>query len=214
MKTSREASLPSAVDQIAAALRAQIIGGELAAGAPLRQDSIAQRFGASHVPVREAFHRLQAQGLVVILPRRGVRVAPLDMASIRETVEMRGALEALALQHAMPGLDDRHIESLEAAQAQCDGAQTLAEWDLANRAFHRALVAPCGMPRLLAVIDTLQLANSRVVFAAGRSRGWQPRSNHDHRLIIDALRQRDAPRALSLLGRHIGTMERVGFPTL
>jgi DNA-binding GntR family transcriptional regulator len=214
MKAPRDASHPSTVDQIATTLCGQIISGELAAGAPLRQDSIAQQFGASHVPVREAFQRLQAQGLAVALPRRGVRVAPLDADTIRETVEMRGALEALALRHAIPGLDDGHIEALEAAQARCDSAQTLAEWDQANRVFHSALVAPCRMPRLLAVIETLQLANSRVVFAAGRSRGWQPRSNHDHRLIIDALRQRDAQRALSLLGRHIGTMERVGYPAL
>jgi DNA-binding GntR family transcriptional regulator len=214
MNAPHTARLPSTVDQIAATLREQIISGELAPGAALRQDRVAQQFGSSHVPVREAFQRLEGQGLVVTLPRRGVRVAALDMASIRENVEMRGALEALALRHAAPHLTDAHIEQLEAAQALCDAADSLAAWDAANRAFHGALVAPCGMPRLLAMIDTLQLANSRVVFAAGRTRGWQPRSNHDHRLIIDALRARDVERSLTLLGRHIGTMERVGYPTL
>lgn len=214
MNAPHTARLPSTVDQIAATLREQIISGELAPGAALRQDRVAQQFGSSHVPVREAFQRLEGQGLVVTLPRRGVRVAALDMASIRENVEMRGALEALALRHAAPHLTDAHIEQLEAAQALCDAADSLAAWDTANRAFHGALVAPCGMPRLLAMIDTLQLANSRVVFAAGRTRGWQPRSNHDHRLIIDALRARDVERSLTLLGRHIGTMERVGYPTL
>jgi DNA-binding GntR family transcriptional regulator len=214
MNAPHTARLPSTVDQIAATLREQIISGELAPGAALRQDRVAQQFGSSHVPVREAFQRLEGQGLVVTLPRRGVRVAALDMASIRENVAMRGALEALALRHAAPHLTDAHIEQLEAAQALCDAADSLAAWDAANRAFHGALVAPCGMPRLLAMIDTLQLANSRVVFAAGRTRGWQPRSNHDHRLIIDALRARDVERSLTLLGRHIGTMERVGYPTL
>ena len=214
MDAPHTARLPSTVDQIAATLREQIISGELAPGAALRQDRVAQQFGSSHVPVREAFQRLDGQGLVVTLPRRGVRVAALDMASIRENVAMRGALEALALRHAAPHLTDAHIEQLEAAQALCDAADSLAAWDAANRAFHGALVAPCGMPRLLAMIDTLQLANSRVVFAAGRTRGWQPRSNHDHRLIIDALRARDVERSLTLLGRHIGTMERVGYPTL
>ena len=214
MDAPHTARLPSTVDQIAATLREQIISGELAPGAALRQDRVAQQFGSSHVPVREAFQRLEGQGLVVTLPRRGVRVAALDMASIRENVEMRGALEALALRHAAPHLTDAHIEQLEAAQALCDAADSLAAWDAANRAFHGALVAPCGMPRLLAMIDTLQLANSRVVFAAGRTRGWQPRSNHDHRLIIDALRARDVERSLTLLGRHIGTMERVGYPML
>ena len=214
MSASQTARTPSTVDQIMTTLREQIISGELAPGVALRQDNIAQRFGSSHVPVREAFQRLEGQGLVVTLPRRGVRVAALDIASIRENVEMRSALEALALRHALPHFTDAHIDQLEAAQALCDAADTLAAWDTANRAFHAALVAPCRMPRLLATIDTLQLANSRVVFAAGRTRGWQPRSNHDHRLIIDALRARDADRALTLLGRHFGTMERVGYPTL
>lgn len=167
-----------------------------------------------HVPVREAFHRLQAQGLVVALPRRGVRVTPLDAVSIRETVEMRTALEALALRHAVPHIKQEHIEELEAAQLQCDQTVSLVKWDRANRAFHRALVAQCRMPRLYATLEALQLTNSRVVFEVGRVQGWQPRSNHDHRLIIDALKTRDTERALILLGRHIGTMERIGFPAM
>lgn len=207
------ASNPKTSDQVASALREEIICGDLAPGMPLRQDHIAQRFGSSHVPVREAFQMLEAQGLVVTLLRRGVRVAPLDRESIRENVEMRGSLEALALRHAFANLTDAHIDELEAAQSLCDAADSLAAWDIANRAFHRALAAPCRMPRLLAIIETLQLANSRVIFAAGRTRGWEPRSNQDHRLIIDALRSRNSDRALALLGRHIGTMERLGFPT-
>lgn len=208
------AAAPSASDYIAAALREQIICGDLAPGTPLRQDHVAQQFGSSHVPVREAFQRLEAQGLVMTLLRRGVRVAPLDRESIRENVEMRGALEGLALRHAFANYTPADMDALEAAQSSCDTADSLAAWDAANRAFHCALTAPCRMPRLLAAIDTLQLANSRVVFAAGRARGWEPRSNQDHRLIIDAVRSRNPDRALALLGRHIGTMERLGFPTL
>jgi DNA-binding GntR family transcriptional regulator len=72
-------------------------------------------------------------------------------------------------------------------------------------------VSECGMPRLLATLRQLQLTNSRYLFAAGLVRGWQPRSDQDHRLIIDALRDKNAERAIQLLSRHIGTMERVGF---
>lgn len=204
----------STAEHIALALRDRIVCGEIAADSALRQDQVAQEFDSSHVPVREAFQRLQAQGLVVMLPRRGVRVAPLDLASIRETVEIRTALEGLALRSAATQMTEQDIAALEAAQLQCNGADSLEAWDAANREFHRALVAPCRMPRLLQMLDHLQLANSRVVFAAGRTKGWRPRSNHDHQLIIDALKAGDADRATSLLNRHIGTMERVGFPTI
>jgi DNA-binding GntR family transcriptional regulator len=204
----------STAEHIALVLRERIVCGEIPADHALRQDQVAQEFDSSHVPVREAFQRLQAQGLVVVLPRRGVRVAPLNLASIREAVEIRSALEGLALRSAAPQMTEDDIAALEAAQHQCNSAESLEAWDAANRAFHHALVAPCRMPRLLAMLDNLQLANSRVVFAAGRATGWRPRSNHDHQLIIDALKAGDADRATSLLGRHIGTMERVGFPSI
>ncbi|MGC4244135.1 MAG: FCD domain-containing protein, partial [Herbaspirillum sp.] len=64
---------------------------------------------------------------------------------------------------------------------------------------------------LLAVLKQLQLTNSRYLFSTGFKRGWQPRSDHDHRLIIEALRDKKTDRAVQLLSMHIGTMERVGF---
>lgn len=204
----------STAEQVASILRDKIVCGAIRPGTALRQEQVAQQFGSSHVPVREAFQRLEALGLVVNLPRRGVRVAPLDTAAIRETVEMRSALECLALRHAAPNMSAHHMAGLESAQRQCNEAGSLDEWDAANRAFHRALVAACQMPRLIGMLETVQLAHSRFVFAAGRASGWRPRSNHDHQLIIDALKAKDAERALMLLGRHIGTMERVGFPAI
>jgi DNA-binding GntR family transcriptional regulator len=204
----------STAEHIADILRDRIVSGAIPAHQALRQDHVAQEFDSSHVPVREAFQRLAAQGLVIALPRRGVRVAPLDLASMHETVEIRTALECLALRHAAARMQEQDIAALEAAQAQCDRADSLEAWNAANQRFHHALVAPCRMPRLLSMLDTLQFANSRMVFAAGRATGWRPRSNHDHRLIIDALKAGNAERAVTLLARHVGTMERVGFPTV
>jgi DNA-binding GntR family transcriptional regulator len=162
------------------------------------------------VPVREAFQRLQAQGLAVSEPRRGMRVAPLDERSMREVVEIRAALEVLALRHAARRLTPPQIERIDEAVAAGDRAQSFAEWEAANRSFHRELVAACRMPRLLAMLAELQLANSRFTFAATRSAGWQPRSNQDHRQILDALRRGAVDQAAALLGRHIQTLERVG----
>ena len=203
--------LLTAAHHIANVLRERIVQGTLAGDTPLRQEHIAQEFASSHVPVREAFQQLEAQGLVVSQARRGVRVAALNPAAIKEALEMRGALEVLAFRHAAPKLGRAEMEAIEAAQARCERADSLVAWDAANRDFHRALVGACAMPRLLLTLESLELTNSRHLFAMAHQRGWQPRSNQDHQLIIDALKSQDAERAAGLLGRHIGTMERVGF---
>ncbi len=201
------------VARIAASIAERIISGALAPDAALRQDHIAREFASSHVPVREAFRQLESQYLVVSVPRRGVRVAPLDANSVREIAEMRAALEIVALRNAAPKLTPAHLAKIELALIEADNAETLSEFETANRAFHHALVAPCGMPRLLASLDGLQLANSRLVFAMGRHTGWRPRSNQDHRLILGALRARNVDHACSLLARHIQTIERLSVTT-
>ena len=198
--------------RIAGSIAEQIISGALPPNAPLRQDHVARQFKSSHVPVREAFRQLEAQHLVVSIPRRGVRIAPLDAASVREIAEMRAALEVVALRHAGSRMTPALLARIELALIECDNAETLGDFETANRAFHQALVAPCGMPRLLASLDGLQLANSRLVFATARHAGWQPRSNQDHRLILQALRARNLDQACSLLARHIQSIERLTAP--
>ncbi len=199
--------------RIAGAIAEQIISGALPPNAPLRQDHVARQFKSSHVPVREAFRQLEAQHLVVSIPRRGVRIAPLDAASVREIAEMRAALEVVALRHAASRMTPAHLAKIELALIECDNAETLGNFEAANRAFHQALVTPCAMPRLLASLDGLQLANSRLVFATARHAGWQPRSNQDHRHILQALRARNFDQACSLLARHIQTIERLTAPS-
>jgi DNA-binding GntR family transcriptional regulator len=198
--------------RIAETIAERIIAGSLHPDMRLRQDHVAREFNSSHVPVREAFRQLEAQHLVIGLPRRGVRVAPLDATSIREISEMRAALEVVALRHAAPKLTPAHLSKIELALIEGDNAETLQEFEAANRAFHQALVIPCEMPRLLANLDGLQRANSRLVFAMARSSGWRPRSNQDHRLILQALRARNIEQACSLLARHIQTIERLTVP--
>jgi DNA-binding GntR family transcriptional regulator len=198
--------------RIAETIAERIIDGTLKPDVPLRQDHVAREFNSSHVPVREAFRQLEAQYLVTSLPRRGVRVAPLDATSIREISEMRAALEVVALRHAFFRLTPAHLAKIELALIEGENAATLLELEAANRTFHQALVTPCAMPRLLASLDGLQRANSRLVFTMARNLGWQPRSNQDHRLILGALRARNIEQACSLLARHIQTIERLTTP--
>lgn len=188
--------------RIAESIGERIISGAIPPDAPLRQDHVAREFNSSHVPVREAFRQLEAQHLVVAVPRRGVRVAPLDTNSVKEIAEMRAALEVVALRNAAPKFTSTHLARIELALIEGDNAQTIQDFEMANRAFHQALVAPCAMPRLLASLDGLQLANSRLVFAMARNAGGRPRSNQDHRLILQALRARNVDQACNLRTPH------------
>lgn len=192
--------------RIARLLAERIVAGGIGAGAKLRQDEIAREFSTSHVPVREAFRRLEAQGLVVSEPRRGVRVAGFDIEAVREVAVMRAALEGLALRHAAPRITSAVLAEAEAATVEADRSTDVRTWEDANRRFHRLLLAPCAMPRLLAVIDDLHAMSARFLFSAWRS-GWETRTDLDHRAILDHLRQGRVDDAVSLLERHV---QRIG----
>jgi len=188
--------------RISKALADRIISGELAPGARLRQDHVAEEFGASHVPVREAFRRLEAQGLAVSEPRRGVRVAGFTGDEVREVAEMRAALEVLALRHAAPNLTPAILDAAEEATRAGDRAPDMHAWEEANRNFHTLILKPCRMPRLLAAIDDLHLASARFLFSGWRSE-WEAPTDRDHRAILAALRAGHVELAAAILARHV-----------
>ncbi|HVY15161.1 MAG TPA: GntR family transcriptional regulator [Rhodopila sp.] len=188
--------------RISRTLAERIIAGTIEAGARLRQDHIAEEFGASHVPVREAFRRLEAQGLVVSEPRRGVRVAGFSGDEIKEVAEMRAALEVLALRNAAPHLTKAILDRAEEATKAGDRAGDVEAWETANRDFHRLILAPCGMPRLLKAIDDLHAASARFLFAGWRAE-WDAPTDRDHRAILAGLRAGDLEAAASVLSRHV-----------
>lgn len=188
--------------RISRILAHRIIEGLLEPGTKLRQDHIAEEFETSHVPVREAFRRLEAQGLAISEPRRGVRVAAFDISEIREVAEMRAALEVLALRHAAPHLTPAILHAAEEATLEGDKSRDVREWEAANRRFHKLILHPCAMPRLLATIDDLHAISARFLFSTWRTE-WETRTDHDHRAILDSLRQGDIDSATSILARHV-----------
>lgn len=192
--------------RISRELAARIISGRIEAGARLRQDHIAEEFGASHVPVREAFRRLEIQGLVESEPRRGVRVAGFSDNEVREVAEMRAALEMLALRLAAPHLTKVILDEAEQANLACDRASDVHSWEEANRRFHRLILSPCAMPRLLRAIDDLHTASARFLFSGWRAE-WETPTDRDHRAILAALRAGDVEEATTVLGRHVRSID-------
>jgi DNA-binding GntR family transcriptional regulator len=199
-ETEAGASLTS---RIARSLAQRILTGGLAPGTAVRQDHVAAEFGASHVPVREAFRTLEAQGLLVSEPRRGVRVAPLEPGLVLEVTAMRAALESLALRRGFPKLSVTDLEAAAAAIAEAEASDAVLIWEAANRRFHHAITAPCGLPRLLATIEDLQRTSARFLFATWRSLDWQPRSEAEHSQILAELRAGRIEPAAQALEAHI-----------
>lgn len=188
--------------RISRALAQRIVSGQIAPGERLRQDHIAAEFGASHVPVREAFRHLESRGLAVSEPRRGFRVAGFSRAEVREVAEMRAVLEVLALRHAAPRLVPAVLDQADDAIRAGDQAHDVEAWDQANRLFHRLILDPCGMPRLLKSIDDLHVASARFLFSGWRAE-WDTPTDRDHRAILHALRSGDVDRAATVLARHV-----------
>jgi DNA-binding GntR family transcriptional regulator len=193
----------SVAGRIARSLADRIISGALAPGSRLMQDHLADEFQASHVPVREAFRKLEAQGLVVSKPRCGVRVSELDPGMVREVTEMRAALEGLALHHALPRLAAADLDAAQKALVDGEASDQIADWEAANRRFHLAITAPCGMPRLMASIHDLHRSDARFLFATWKQLDWQPRSDTEHWAILDAIRRDDGAHARALLEAHV-----------
>lgn len=191
--------------RISKVLAERIIAGALEPGSRLGQDHIAEEFSTSHVPVREAFRLLESQGLVVSEPRRGVRVAGFSLEEVREVAEMRAALEVLALRNAVPHLTRAILDQAEEANRAADRASDVQAWEKANRRFHRIILTPCGMPRLLKAIDDLHTTSARFLFSGWRAE-WEAPTDRDHRTILDALRAGQAETATSVLARHVQTI--------
>ncbi len=201
----REAGLSIAPAPIAIAerLRAAILSGALAAGTRINQDRVAAEHGISHIPVREALSRLEAEGLVTFAPRRGFFVARLSAEDAAELGEMRAALEALAIRLAIPRLGVADLDAAAAAIDASDGASDLASWAKWNWCFHRGLYAPCARPRLLETLENLWRGADRYLRVVWQAADWQDRSQREHRAILRACRRGDAREAATLTAEHV-----------
>src|SRR5579871_5554252 len=193
--------LESTPDLVVERLREDIVSGRLSAGEPLRQDEIARSFGVSHVPIREAFLKLEAQRLVEIRPRRGAIVAALSAAELEELNEMRAALECCALRLAAPNLTDDDLR--KAAQALDRIDRQPAHWVKQNTAFHTMLYTAAGRPRLLAEILSLQRSVERYVYQEVKVTRNFAESQREHRRLIQLISKNHIEEACSLLADHI-----------
>lgn len=153
MLTQRPATKQEFVYQ---ALRSAIMRGELAPGERLRTEDIAQRFGVSLIPVREALQLLQSERLVESTPHVGARVARISRASIIEVFTVMEGLELVATRTAAERMTPAHEQELTSLLEAMDGALASGsydEWSDLNTQFHRAIAGMTGMPMLQEMTD-------------------------------------------------------------
>ena len=190
---------------IANDLREGIMLGRYQLGTRVRQDELAERYGTSRIPVREALRDLESEGLVVLVPNRGAWIAKIDIEECVEIYKIREYMEPLALSESLKQMDAGTVEQLERLVKQIEAAQELEEFLKFDREFHLLSYSHAKMPTLSSMIERFwnttqhyRRAYSRVI---GREGQWI--IHHEHRLIMDAISRRDSVDAEQLLQVHI-----------
>jgi len=209
------------VDRLAATLQARVLSGELPSGARLRQEALAEEFGVSRTPIREALRKLQAAGLVELRPNRGALVRGLSPREIRDAYEVRAELEGLAAGLAADCIQHEQLDSLHEAQREFRDAlertvearaaglepseDEIAHWGHANDLFHQQIQDACGndvLGRTLAHLHrSFPRDLSRTVL---RENTALLRENvREHEAILEAIEERDGESARDLMVSHI-----------
>jgi DNA-binding GntR family transcriptional regulator len=187
-------------DIVCAMLRELIISGELRAAEPLRQRDLAERFGVSQTPVREALRLLESEGLVVNDPHRGATVAESRNGFIQDNSQIRAALEALGARMAAMAVNDGQLANLRQLN---DAMRALGGEDdrygELNRQFHFAIYEAAAAPVLLSMMRLLW----RAMPAGPRVTRSHAESVAQHQQLIDALAARDPEGAAEITHLHI-----------
>ncbi|MFC3125632.1 GntR family transcriptional regulator [Pseudoroseomonas globiformis] len=196
---------PTAQESVLRELRRQLAGGVLRPGEPMQMEALAESFGVSRVPVREAMRILEGEGLVDYTPHRGYTAARLDVAEVTEIYRLREILETEAVRVGLPRLGAADLASMAEATQQVDAAcqaEDLAALTAANRRFHFALFTPCGMPRLLRILEQIWSASDQYRALYFGVAPHREQMREEHRRIQDAALARDEAALLRFLDAH------------
>ncbi len=194
--------------RIAERLRAEILSGDLGPGARIRQEDLAERFGASRVPVREALRILVHEGLVTTVANSGSWVSTLTLAECEEIYQMREQLEPLLLRYSAPRLTAADFGELERLAAEIDDDARAGDVDhflLHDRAFHLASYARAQTQQLGDLIS--KLWNSTAPYRRAYVATWSPElrrvASDEHSILIATLKDGDYVEAERVLAGHI-----------
>ena len=191
--------------RVAAYLRGAILGGQFRPGDRIRQEEVAEQFGASRLPVREALRILAAEGLTELEPHKGARVPRLTQHEVEVIYRMRERLEPLALAESLPRLTAADHDQLGKLQQRIEDNGDLEKFLDLDREFHLLTYRGCLVEPLNSAVTRLwnstQHYRRSYVALGGQDRMWLV--NAEHRLILDAVLRHDAEDGERYLAGHI-----------
>lgn len=191
-------------------VRKSILEGKFAPGERLMETQLAEQLGVSRTPVREAIRKLELEGLVVMVPRRGAYVASMSVKDISETFEIRAALEGLAASLAVEKITPDEIESMEVNVLKMSqfieekNIQMIVETD---EQFHDVLINAGRNKKLTQMISLLREQIKRFRLASLSKIDRQSLVLGEHRQILEAIAERDQEKAQTLVEKHISNSE-------
>ncbi|MGW1810957.1 GntR family transcriptional regulator [Streptomyces sp. NPDC002078] len=206
MASTKAALRPGVASRrIAEHLREQILAGRLSPGERIVQDEIAEQFGASRLPVREALRILESSGLVTLRSSTGAWVATMEQRDCEIAYKIRERVEPLALVESLAALSDTDIDRLEEIQAQIEASDDVEDFLRLDRELHTLTYSGCTVTELNSMVnrywDMTQHYRRAFTRLAGPDRKWV--INAEHRLLIEAIQRRDVETAEHVLIGHI-----------
>jgi len=184
-------------------LRSAILDGRLPCGTALRQQDLADLFGVSRMPVREALRQLEAQELLSVTTHKGAVVAPLIQGDAAETYELRILLESEALRQSIPLLTEAEHQLAAGYIDELEAQHDYNEIGRLNRLFHMALYSKAPNQRLLRLVEDGLNEEERFLRFNLEAMGLGKLSQDDHRAMLQAVIERDIPRSLEMLEQHL-----------
>jgi DNA-binding GntR family transcriptional regulator len=188
-------------EKIVETVRNAIVNGQIPAGARVAEPDLADRFGISRTPIREAFRQLESEGFITVIPRKGAIVASLSAKDISDFYDLKMVLEGYAARCAARTLTEKDLTKMEAVNRQMEAAaakKDLRKVLLLHNEFHEIFLKACGNEKLHSIVQNMvmQFQRFRLILAV---RGKIEGSIRQHREIIDAFRKRNADLAESLV---------------
>lgn len=192
-------------DRVYAKLKQAISEGVFPPGTRLVENELAERLKVSRTPVREALQRLSREGLVTVLPRRGVIVESLSLKDVEEVFMLREVLEGLAGALAAQRVTQAELEVLDSVVEQSKRAADENNDEEAvklNAEFHRLIVEAAKSPKLKELLDVVlsQISNYRRMSMSEPSR--PKKAAAEHAAIVQAIKDNDPEEAENLLRQH------------
>lgn len=197
-------------DEIYSYLKESLLSCTIPPGTEIRAQELARQFDVSLSPVRDALHQLQSEDLIEVVPRQGYYARKISLGDALELYEMRIILEGACVERAVRSASDADLALLDPYRDELL-ASSRREWIVHNREFHMLLASLCGNSRLMSMTHDIIQAFDRLTMASIsqpfeiRSGGLEALTtfDHEHGDIIDAVKGRDAARAVSLIRSHI-----------